>query len=160
VLFFEKKKLILKILLYSTMETTCGVYIIDSNDRLLICHPTSEDLNKWSIPKGLAKNHEKFEDTAIREVEEETGIDLMAFEGHLIYIGEEFYRNKPKKLIGFYFKLQSEIILDIKCSSLIGGSSFPENDMFKWVALNEAYLYIQPEQNVLLNKLINKQNEI
>lgn len=46
--------------------------VILENQTILICHRINEDL--YCLPKGTPENNESIEETAIREVTEETGI--------------------------------------------------------------------------------------
>lgn len=58
---------------------SCGVIIIDSNtNKLLACHPSGHlytDGN-WDIPKGHVEKYEQHYETALRELQEESGIIL------------------------------------------------------------------------------------
>lgn len=136
------------------METTCGTYVIDIHNRLLICHPTNEPMDKWSIPKGWPEEGETYEEAAIRELEEETGLIITDYTGKLEIVGENQYKNKPKKLIAFSFFLKEEVIQPLACSGMISGTNIPEVDIIKWVDIKVALECIQPEQAVLLGNLI------
>lgn len=132
------------------MEVTCGVFVIDKRERLLICHPTGMDDNIWSIPKGLPNKGESHIEAAIRELEEETGIVLKNYNGVLNYVGDATYKHKPKKLIAYSFFLPSDVCPTLNCSSYITYSNLPEVDKFEWVLIKDALNIIQPEQSELL----------
>lgn len=140
------------------MIITCGTYVIDRYNRLLICHPTNESMDKWSIPKGWPEESETYEEAAIRELEEETGLRISDYECNLEYVGENQYKNKPKKLIAFYFFLKEELIQPLSCSGMISGTNIPEVDIIKWVDIKEALECIQPEQVILLRKLLKEKH--
>lgn len=54
---------------------TVGI-VFEYNNKILLVHPTGEPKTKsFSYPKGGADSGESYEDTAVREVREETGID-------------------------------------------------------------------------------------
>ena len=56
------------------MKTTCGIFII-SNGHLLLVHASNSRANTQSIPKGVRSNGDGNDlNTALREVEEETGM--------------------------------------------------------------------------------------
>jgi ADP-ribose pyrophosphatase YjhB (NUDIX family) len=64
----------------------CGV-IIEDDDRILLQHRT--DADNWCIPGGVMEIGESFEQTAIRETLEETGLDVQNIELFGIYSGEK-----------------------------------------------------------------------
>jgi len=138
------------------MEITCGIFVVDNKNHLLICHPTDDPPNKWSIPKGWPEHNETFEDAALRELEEETGLRLKDYEGKLEFVGEIPYQNKPKKLIAFSFFLTVEIKQPLICKGLVSGTNIPEMDIIKWLDVKDALHTIQPEQAELLKKLLQE----
>jgi ADP-ribose pyrophosphatase YjhB (NUDIX family) len=140
------------------METTCGTFVIDNSNQLLICHPTNEPMDKWSIPKGWPDDDETYEEAAIRELEEETGLRIKDYTGKLEFVGEILYKNKPKKLIAFSFYLNAEVTKSLLCSGMVSGTDIPEVDIIKWVNIKEALECIQPEQVILLKKLLKEKH--
>lgn len=59
------------------MKRTCGVFLIARDRRILICHPTGHGRNTWSIPKGEKEEGDTDLKTALKELWEETNIDLL-----------------------------------------------------------------------------------
>jgi 8-oxo-dGTP diphosphatase len=55
----------------SEIEAAGGV-VVDEEGRLLLVHRPEYD--DWSLPKGKLDKGESFEEAALREVEEETGV--------------------------------------------------------------------------------------
>jgi 8-oxo-dGTP pyrophosphatase MutT (NUDIX family) len=55
---------------------SCGVLILNRQRELLLCHATGTA--RWDIPKGVGEPGEAEVQTAVREVIEETGIELAA----------------------------------------------------------------------------------
>ena len=53
-------------------EKSCGSIVIDSDMVLLVKH----NAGHWDFPKGHVENDESEEETAIREVKEETNADI------------------------------------------------------------------------------------
>lgn len=113
--------------------STCGFFIV-SNNHLLLVHPTrSRDL---SIPKGQVDNDENYLETAIRELKEETGIDVDDL--HILELKQfpsVIYKNKRKTLHPFL--LITDTYLDPKkmeCTTFVKDSEwndiYPENDKF------------------------------
>lgn len=58
-------------------EKSCGI-VVFKNDEILLVH---HNLGHWGIPKGHVELGETDEETAIREVFEETGISASIIEG-------------------------------------------------------------------------------
>ncbi len=69
-----------------------GVLLKDNKEVLLIKNPS----NVWTFPKGLVEKGESPEETAMREVFEETGVkgDIIAYLGEISY----FYYFKGEKI--------------------------------------------------------------
>ncbi|TCP58174.1 ADP-ribose pyrophosphatase YjhB (NUDIX family) [Tumebacillus sp. BK434] len=65
----------------------CGVLVLDAEDRLLLHRRT--DNGKWGIPSGFMELGEQVEQTARREVYEETGLSLGRLDFFGIYSGKE-----------------------------------------------------------------------
>lgn len=58
-------------------RVTCGVAIFTQDKRILLVHPTGAGyLAAWSLPKGLCDTGETDAEAAIREVREETSLDI------------------------------------------------------------------------------------
>lgn len=55
-------------------EKSCGAIIIDGDNKVLLIKQKST--GSFGFPKGHVENNETEEQTAIREVKEETGIDI------------------------------------------------------------------------------------
>lgn len=125
-------------------KISCGIYLINSDNKLLIGHPTKHKPNVWAIPKGRVNEGESdhFE-VAKRELLEETNIDINKFE---IVKKVEFdiirYRETNKYLKGYFIKVDNSFSgEDIKCDSMVyrdGVPSFPEFDDFRWVTIEES----------------------
>ena len=62
------------------METSCGVVLVNYGTVLLLQYPQGH----WDLPKGKVERGEKLEEAAIREVNEETGINNIKITGDLI----------------------------------------------------------------------------
>jgi 8-oxo-dGTP pyrophosphatase MutT (NUDIX family) len=122
-----------------------GIFLINKNMHLLICHPTNHKPNFWSIPKGKVDDGEYIKDAALRETYEETNIQLNAYFTSLIKLSPVTYSHKKKEIFPFVLFESDCAGLDlssvyIKCNSNVpeerGG--YPEMDAYKWVTLDEA----------------------
>lgn len=107
-----------------------GVAIL--NGKVLL-HKTPSD-NFWSLPGGRAELFEFSKDTLIREMEEETGMNVQV--GEMLWVSENFFRYNDKKHheIGFYFKMN---IADLTSQDDFLGTEGQEELLFKWININE-----------------------
>ena len=146
-----------------------GIFLIRKDNKLLICHPTNQPSNIWSIPKGKIEEDEDAMDAAMRETYEETNIDF--YNDDRLSVNKNFdileidvvnYSHKKKDLKPFVFKevkgsdvKWSEI--EIKCNSNVpderGG--FPEMDKYKWVTLENAKKLLHYTQSECIAKFEN-----
>ena len=69
------------------------VLVFDAQDRLLLTRRS--DTGEWAIPGGMMEPGETFDQTARREVEEETGLILGELHLLNIYSGPDFYYRYP-----------------------------------------------------------------
>jgi len=69
------------------------VLVFDPQGRLLLQRLT--DTSEWAIPGGMMEPGESFEQTARREILEETGLTLGALEFLGVYSGSQFYYRYP-----------------------------------------------------------------
>jgi len=136
-----------------------GIFLVNKDGMLLVCHPTNHDPNFWSIPKGKVEVGEALVDAAIRETYEETNIDLSACKG-ILSLEMQTYNNKKKVLHPFLVLERNNTMLDwngfdIKCNSNVPADrgGFPEMDAFKWVSLDEAKMLLHDTQVKCLDKI-------
>ncbi|MDW0114265.1 NUDIX hydrolase [Sporosarcina saromensis] len=70
----------------------CGVILVE-NEKILLQHRTDED--NWCIPGGMMELGETFEETAIRETLEETGLVIKELKLFGLYSGESCFVTYP-----------------------------------------------------------------
>jgi len=125
-------------------KITCGIYLFDANNLLLIQHPTNFRPTVWGVPKGRPDiGEDNLFEVAKRELFEETGIVL---DDYTIVHQEEFnevrYNDSNKYLKGFFVKIEEDLSdFNLYCDSMVyrnGKPSFPEVDEWKWVTIEEA----------------------
>ncbi len=132
------------------MIETHGAFILNENNELLICHTTNSKLGKgWSIPKGLSEENETSLETVLREVKEEVNINMKIL--NYFPLHESVYQNKKKKLKSYLFRIEKPIN-ELKCNSFVD-DKFPENDIIKWVSLDEAEKLIHVSQSKLIKDI-------
>jgi predicted NUDIX family NTP pyrophosphohydrolase len=113
------------------MKKSAGILIYRKKNgkiQVFLVHPggpfwKNKDLNSWSIPKGEIENEEDIKNTAIRELEEETGIVLTDEDKEKIfYLGEVKSKNK----IVYVFALEKDLGDEIKIKSNLVKTEFGE----------------------------------
>ena len=115
-------------------EISCGAYIIDDKKVLLIKHKNG---GHWDCPKGHMEIGETKSQTAIREVLEETGLEIKIV-SEKEYIVSYMPNTQTKKTVIFFeaekvggkLKKQESEVIDIK-----------------WVSLEDAINIITFEEN-------------
>lgn len=149
------------------MKKSAGilVYKIDNNIiKVLLCHfggPYWEntDIGGWSIPKGERLKEECIIETAKREFNEETNLELVS---SVEYLGSKKV-SKRKLAIIFYTKYDFDLS-NCKSNTFTiehprGSGSikeYPEMDKFEWLDINTAKKKIIKNQLFFLNKLEEK----
>ena len=144
------------------IKTTNGIFLIDSERKILLVHPTNHDEHFWSIPKGLSEDNETSFESAIREMMEETNVDIPTLEPVICYkdLGVRVFKTNRKQLSAHILIIDaplSKMNLDIKCDSLFidehTGIEYPENDIVKWESLDFANEYIHEAQLHFFDKV-------
>lgn len=131
-----------------------GVLILNEQGQLLLAHATGQ--KHWDIPKGGAEEGESPREAAIREVREETGIELLA--DSLEEIGRMPYHSR-KDLHLFRVVLHSRNcdIAACKCTSFFphhaSGVMTPEVDQFRWVDITDVPAFAAKSMTALLRSL-------
>ena len=80
-------------------EKSCGCIIIDNNKVLLV----QQNQEFWGFPKGHVEGDETEEETALREVKEETNLDVKILGNKKYKIEYVTDKGNPKEVI---FKMQ------------------------------------------------------
>ncbi len=129
---------------------TCGIYFVDKFGLLLICKATN---GGWSIPKGLVDSTDEGDlATAVRELKEETNIDIYEDFDSIQMIKDlpkSTYKTRKKILISYLIKTKmSNDNFNLKCNSFFGKSAvqLPEISEYKWVTISEAKDYLHESQ--------------
>lgn len=118
---------------------SCG-FIIRYDDLLFTVHPTG--MNYQSIPKGVVDENETYLQCAIRELKEETDIDIYKLHWYSFKILglKPYLKTKDLYLIEVLLKDKLDIT-KCKCNSYFTdkrtGKKLLEVDSFKWIKFNE-----------------------
>ena len=138
-----------------TQIKTCGFFIVNTNKQVVIAHPTNSRWSDYSIPKGLMEPGETEFDTAVRELWEETNIDLhhLTIED-VIVLPPTLYRNCKRMLCTFLYYAEDTLNdVELKCHSYVDGQDFLENDKIIWKPISKCYGLLHEAQTRLLPKV-------
>ncbi len=122
--------------------------VIVSENGILALHPSAIDLNrKWQVPGGIRDDiNESITDTAIREVKEETGIDITSYDTVVVKVGEWKAVDKDEKVkilaVFYLFELPSRPEITLS----------HEHDDYAWLDKDN---YVQYDANPEVLELIN-----
>lgn len=130
------------------MIVTCGTYLYSTTlGKFLICHPTRTRWNNWSIPKGVMEKGEEVYQVCVRELDEETGIDVSKINVVALHrLPSRKYLKQEKSLESFLLITDTDFTKHKFTCNLVEGKDFPENDKWKWVTLEEAAGVIHQSQ--------------
>lgn len=136
-----------------------GIFLVNKENQVLICHPTNHPANVWSIPKGKIEKNEEAVDAAIRETYEETNVDLSKAES-FIPLETQTYSHKKKSIKAFLVLESKNPKVDFdsfefKCNSNVPKErgDFPEMDDYVWVDIEIARDLLHPTQVASLDKI-------
>ena len=146
------------------MKKSAGILIYKYEQdkiKVLLCHPggpywEGTHLHSWGIPKGELDEKEKVKDAAIREVKEETNLEI---DGDIGFLYSKKVSNQ--KLVTIFIKEKDFDLSNCKSNTFELEwpknskqiNTYPENDKFEWIELEKAYELIFPKQQIFLDKL-------
>lgn len=135
-------------------EVSSGALLFQ-NKKLLIARPRW-DSPYWNIPKGKMNSGETYWQTAIREVKEESNIDI-TLSVSISDLGLHKYI-KRKDIYLFAIILNDNHKFYIKCNSFYeeNGKKKPEMVDYKWIDLNDTDEYLSPNLSKVVNELKSK----
>ena len=142
------------------MKKLGGIFLVNKQGKVLICHPTGQASWTWSIPKGNVEKGETTFDGALRETWEETNINLPPD-----VVKREItpqLNNKGNKELHTYLVLESENLdinwsqFNLKCNSHFyrNNLKYPEMDQYQWIDIQNARELISDSQKRALDEVI------
>lgn len=126
-------------------EKSCGVIVVNDNNQILL---VKHNLGHYGFPKGHMEKGESEIETAIREVKEETNIDVSIYEDKRYIINYDTNYNTNKDVIYFlgYPKNQNTIPQEKEISEAL------------WIDIDEVSNYLEfPNIISLWNNTIIKE---
>ena len=125
-------------------EKSCGSVVFDDSGKVLII---KHNLGHWDFPKGHMEENEDEYDTAIREVKEETNIDITLDTRYRYVITYDPFPNVIKDVVYFIGKAKNS---DVK-------NQEEEVEIVKFVSVEEAFnlLTFDNAKNVLKKILLD-----
>ena len=137
---------------------SCGIVFLNTlNKKILMVHPTNQ-LDYWDFPKGRQEIGETVFQTAIREVEEETGIIVK--QNEMIDLG--FHKYNKHKNIHLFLCLNKDLDLDsMVCTSMVVKKThqYPEVNDFKMFSIKDSIDLMCPSmKKVFVYEIENKLN--
>jgi phosphoglycolate phosphatase len=131
---------------------TVGAVIYDRQDRMLLVR-THKWSNRWGIPGGKIKRGEKAEAALIRELKEETGLEVTDVQFVLVQDcihSREFYRDAHFVLLNYTCRSRTDQTVRLN----------EEAREFRWLTLAEAWQYDLNQPTRTLLEAIRKLSSI
>ena len=120
--------------------TSCGGVVIFRGKILLLYKNYKHRYDGWVLPKGTVEAGEEYKQTALREVKEETNLDICEDDLSLRGVTNDFYSQTQKHYITLHFF----------CTKFVGTPQVMEKDKcvcWKWFDVNNL-----PENLLLSNQ--------
>lgn len=111
-------------------EPTVGALIINSDNKILLVKSHKWIDKKWTVPGGHIELGETAKDAIIREVKEETDLDVIPIKPILI---QECVYDKG------FFKSRHFIFIDFLCKAINSNVNLDNNELqeYVWITLDE-----------------------
>ena len=139
--------------------TSCGGVVIFRGKVLLLYKSYKNKYDGWVLPKGTVEFGETHEQTALREVLEETGIeyevDRLAFIHENFFTGDGTLEGKECHEIAFYFLMKPRGTQELNSNSYTQGV---KENMY-WLPIDKLNQY-RAYPTFFEEKLKNIKNEI
>lgn len=142
-------------------NVTCALAICVPSNKFLIVHATGGGfMGGWSFPKGLRDDGEMDCEAAVREVFEETSLDLR---GYKLKDYGVFDYTREKKYHLFSTKYNSEIdVKSLKCTSTFVNTlneDIVEVDDFMLATPEDCLKFLNKKQSAIFQTIIEFKND-
>jgi ADP-ribose pyrophosphatase YjhB (NUDIX family) len=107
-----------------------GLYVVKDGKVLLVRRGNEPGRGKWSLPGGRIRFGERSEEAALREMREETGLEVRL--RRVVNVVDVFWRSERGELLEHF------VIVDFE-AEVIGGELRPANDALdaRWFSPEE-----------------------
>lgn len=141
------------------LNTRSVAVVIDKEGRVLV--QKRENDKYWALPGGKVEIMEKSEDTIVRELKEELGIENICVE-KLVAVSEHFFEFNSKKCHQYIFtyKVNIDTLEWIYEKNEFSGIEKDKDLRYKWISIKDVE-NIQVKPDFLAKQLLNiEKNEI
>lgn len=144
------------------MRCSAGIIPFRINDEtndleFFVGHPGGygwRNRNYWAFLKGHIEDNESWQDTAIREFKEETGLTMEDCSSHMLIPLGTVQQNSNK--IAVAFALHYPNIDPDKCkSNVIEDGVTPEIDKYRWISYNDIFDVTHKTHYIFYEKIKN-----
>jgi 8-oxo-dGTP pyrophosphatase MutT (NUDIX family) len=138
-------------------EIVAGVAVV-WNGHILLVHPTNASWRNSAlgIPKGHVEEGEEYIDAAVRELKEETGIEISTNDLNQDMLSVPMYKGKEIEKMLLYFELHINSPSEIGMDSLKINKNklqLTEIDWAGFVPIRDAYPLMHRNQLIILDRL-------
>jgi len=116
----------------------------------LMGHPSNKPNDYWLYMRGMAESWENIMETALREFEEESGIDISAYKSRLTFMGN-IQQREGKSVVAYglhvtedMFETLKPFITEEMHSNMCCGGTIPEIDAYQWMSFEDVVRYTHP----------------
>ena len=117
--------------------------------------PMNAKRNYWALLKGTMENGEDSLDTAIREFQEESGLELDGSAKERLWLVGTVKQRSDKIVTAYAMEVD-----DIDCekchSNLVQGENFPEMDRYRWLTIEEVRGVVSKTNRWFYEEILSK----
>lgn len=141
--------------------TSCGTFLIRKvpeaiKYEVLLILKDHERRAGWVLPKGGMETGESFEQTAIRETQEETGVENVVIVCNAGEYSYEFQKNGEKviKTVKYYLAFTDYVENQILKVGTTESEKLTQKDT-RWFDINESLEHLREEQDIkIMNQIL------
>ena len=133
-----------------------AVFVINNKKQVLLQKRAATkrfNPNKWGLCAGHVDSGENIEDTALREVEEEIGLELSLNDLHILEKMEVKKRESNSHLTRIYYVVCNEDKFKVQIEELSEVKWFNIDDIINMIKNNDESLTLKSDRLYLLEKL-------
>jgi len=128
-------------------KVSTGFIVVSKDNKILIGKGCNRSSNCWTVFKGGVEEGESWIETAIRELKEESGIDInssVVLQKSISTVPVHSYSMRKKDVYLYLLKDDEGILddFDFCCDSRVEGDGPPEILAYKWVDIDELNDYL------------------